>query len=268
VNEQLPEGWAEANLGQLGEYLNGRAFKSSEWRTTGRPIVRIEDLTGSKTKPNYYDGAVEERYVVRPGDLLISWAATLGAYVWSGSEGVLNQHIFKVRSFVDKRFHYYLVRHLLDVLYEDTHGSGMVHITKDKCEGAPVLLPPLAEQKRIVAKNEELLAHVDARERLGRVPRILKRFRQAVLAAACSGRLANSDAAGWPNVALGDVCREVTVGHVGPMLGEYVDEGIPFLRSQNVRDFRIDPANLRFVSREFHTRLKKSALSPGDVVWG
>ena len=53
----------------------------------------------------------------------------------------------------------------------------------------PVPLP-LAEQKRIVAKIEELLARVNAtRERLAKVPVILKRFRQAVLAAACSGRL-------------------------------------------------------------------------------
>jgi len=51
-------------------------------------------------------------------------------------------------------------------------------------------LPPLAEQKRIIAKIEALLARVDAaRERLAKAPAILKRFRQSVLAAACSGRL-------------------------------------------------------------------------------
>ena len=53
-----------------------------------------------------------------------------------------------------------------------------------------VPIPPLNEQRRIVAKLEELLTKVDAsQKRLAKIPVILKRFRQAVLAAACSGRL-------------------------------------------------------------------------------
>ena len=67
-------------------------------------------------------------------------------------------------------------------------------------------------------------------------------------------------------VKLKDVCLDVTVGHVGPMADEYVDDGIPFLRSQNILPFRLDDANLKFINEAFHKRLKKSALSPGDVV--
>ena len=186
----LPEGWSAATLGEIGDYLNGRAFKASEWSKSGRPIIRIQDLTGSKSKPNFFKGRVEERYVVRLGDFLISWAATLGAYIWSGPEGVLNQHIFKVHSKIDQKFHYYLANRILEELYQHTHGSGMVHITKGRFDNISVPIPPLAEQKRIVAKIKTLLARVNAaRERLAKMPVILKRFRQAVLAAACSGRL-------------------------------------------------------------------------------
>jgi type I restriction enzyme S subunit len=67
-------------------------------------------------------------------------------------------------------------------------------------------------------------------------------------------------------VRLKDVCREITVGHVGPMVDSYVDSGIPFLRSQNVAPFRIDKSNLKFIDEAFHKKLKKSALRPGDVV--
>jgi type I restriction enzyme, S subunit len=67
-------------------------------------------------------------------------------------------------------------------------------------------------------------------------------------------------------VKLKDVCLDITVGHVGPMADQYVDYGIPFLRSQNVAPFRIDFGNLKFISEAFHRKLKKSALSPGDVV--
>ena len=58
----------------------------------------------------------------------------------------------------------------------------------------------------------------------------------------------------------------VTVGHVGSMRSEYMKNGIPFLRSQNVRENRFDPAGLRFISSAFHARLRKSSLMPGDVL--
>src|SRR5579885_129673 len=70
----------------------------------------------------------------------------------------------------------------------------------------------------------------------------------------------------WQTVKLKDVCREITVGHVGPMAHEYVADGIPFLRSQNVQPFRLDIDSLKYISPAFHEKLRKSALSPGDVV--
>jgi type I restriction enzyme S subunit len=70
----------------------------------------------------------------------------------------------------------------------------------------------------------------------------------------------------WREVALENVAVDVTVGHVGPMASEYSALGIPFLRSQNVDPFRINDTDLKFISKEFHDSLKKSALSPGDVV--
>lgn len=70
----------------------------------------------------------------------------------------------------------------------------------------------------------------------------------------------------WEAVPLQEATEEVTVGFVGPMAHEYVDSGIPFLRSQNVLSHRIDLEDVRFIGPEFHTKLKKSRLTPGDVV--
>ncbi len=70
----------------------------------------------------------------------------------------------------------------------------------------------------------------------------------------------------WAEVRLGDVVEEVTVGHVGPMAREYVATGIPFLRSQNVAPHALDMSEVKFITPEFHARLKKSGLKPGDVV--
>lgn len=70
------------------------------------------------------------------------------------------------------------------------HGVAMPHITKAGMEAWNILLPPFPEQKRIADKLDTLFARVDAcRERLDRVPTILKRFRQSVLDSAMCGRL-------------------------------------------------------------------------------
>lgn len=158
----VPAGWAWTTLGEIGAYLNGRGFKKSEWRESGRPIIRIQNLTGSRSKFNYFDGEPEEHYIARDGDLLVSWAATLGVFVWRGPEAVVNQHIFKVVSRIDRHFHRYLLLATLDDLQRQTHGSGMVHITKSRFEQTPVPLPPLNEQRRIVAAIEEHLSRLDA----------------------------------------------------------------------------------------------------------
>ena len=70
----------------------------------------------------------------------------------------------------------------------------------------------------------------------------------------------------WPVVTLGDIAEDLTVGHVGPMASEYVPYGVPFLRSQNVEAYHINVSDVKFISPEFHAKLGKSSLRPGDVV--
>lgn len=69
----------------------------------------------------------------------------------------------------------------------------------------------------------------------------------------------------WPLKQLQSVAREVTVGYVGPMASEYVPVGIPFLRSLNIEPFGVNTNDLKFITTEFHQRIKKSILRPGDV---
>ena len=70
----------------------------------------------------------------------------------------------------------------------------------------------------------------------------------------------------WRDVRLADVADEVTVGYVGPMAAEYTSQGVPFLRSKNIRPHAIDLTDVRFISSDFHLKIAKSRLAPGDVV--
>lgn len=70
----------------------------------------------------------------------------------------------------------------------------------------------------------------------------------------------------WRKVKLEEVASEITVGYVGSMTSEYIDSGVPFLRSKNVDPFTINRDDIKYISSEFNEKLKKSALAPGDVV--
>ncbi|WP_217997465.1 restriction endonuclease subunit S [Pseudomonas ficuserectae] len=69
----------------------------------------------------------------------------------------------------------------------------------------------------------------------------------------------------WREVRLEDVCERITVGHVGSMADEYVAEGVPFLRSQNITPFKVELRGVKYITSEFNEKLRKSALKPGDV---
>ena len=70
----------------------------------------------------------------------------------------------------------------------------------------------------------------------------------------------------WQATKLKDLCEKVTVGHVGSMADDYQSHGITFLRSLNIKPFSLDLCDVKFISNEFHSKLRKSALHPGDVV--
>ena len=162
-NGHYPLGWCKTQLKYIADYVNGRAFKPEEWETNGIPIVRIQNLNDEAAPYNKSSKSYEEKYLIHEGDLLFAWAASLGTYIWEKGDAWLNQHIFKVIPFVfmDKLYLYYSLESLIKDFYKESHGSGMVHITKKKFEDIECFVPPLAEQQRIVAKIEKLFSILD-----------------------------------------------------------------------------------------------------------
>ncbi|MCA0913382.1 restriction endonuclease subunit S [Marinobacter nauticus] len=155
------------------------------------------------------------------------------------------------------------------LISENASGTTRKRITRKKLEKFEVPVPPLAEQKVIADKLDTLLAQVEnTKARLERIPQILKRFRQSVLAAAVSGRL-TEELKPWESKKL-DECFECIDGDRGPNYPkkhEYLDSGYClFLSTKNVRPFGFDFTDQVFISKEKDEILRKGRLTRGDLV--
>lgn len=143
-------------------FLNGAAFKPSDWGEEGLPILRIAQLTG-KPFDNYFNGTINRGLLIKNGDLLFSWSATIDAFIWERGDAILNQHIFKVfpKKIADKNYLYYLIKaHAPRWAEDDAHGSTMRHIKKGSLSNK-VWVPDLSTQQRIAAFLNGETARID-----------------------------------------------------------------------------------------------------------
>ncbi|XRO76867.1 restriction endonuclease subunit S [Methanocaldococcus sp. 10A] len=156
---EVPEDWEVVRLIDVAEYINGYAFSPKDWKDKGLPIIRIQNLNDPKAEFNYFDGVIDNKYIVENGDILFSWSASIGVYIWNRGRAVLNQHIFKVvpKNNVNKLFLYYALFLAIEQLKNRVHGSTMKHFKRSELNTTFIPLPPLEEQKAIA----EILSKID-----------------------------------------------------------------------------------------------------------
>lgn len=176
---------------------------------------------------------------------------------------------------VNGRFLYHWLRHpeFLNYVTEVSHGVNMPRLGTEAGRAAPFVLAPLPEQKRIADKLDSVLARVDAcRDRLDRLPALLKRFRQTILSAATSGRLTEDwrgkvELSNWAKVSVKEICHSVSDGdHQAP---PQATSGIPFITISAFNSGRLELHKAsRFVPKEYFDSLS-SIRRParGDILY-
>ena len=152
--------WDARTIGDMFHLINGCAFKPEDWKPTGTPIIRIQNLNNPSAEFNYSQAPVLERNRIESGDLLFAWSGTLGssfgARVWNGPPGVLNQHIFKVlmdEQQITLPFSLLVFARVEEEIGRQTHGfkASFVHVKKSDLVQVGLQLPSLPEQKRIAS---------------------------------------------------------------------------------------------------------------------
>ena len=285
-SSELPESWLISpvqDLGhvQLGKMLD-RAKNSGTSATYLRNInVRWCEFDLSDLKSVLVSDDEREKFSVMDGDLFICEGGEPGrCAVWkSGKSDVVYQkalHRFRSNGAIVPELLMYRLRLEAEVgsLQESFSGSTIKHFTRESLVKYKVPLPPLAEQKRIVDKLEAVLGLVDAcRARLDRVPALLKRFRQSVLAAATSGSLTeewrneNKITDSWVATTTDSLFEFVTSGSRG-LAKYYSDTGAAFLRIGNLNhdDIGLDLQDIQHVTPPLGAEGIRTLVQPRDIL--
>ena len=165
ITDGIPERWTVQSMNDIAEYINGYAFKPTDWGTKGKPIIKIKEMGSGVTAdtPRSMGENIPEKYNVTAGDILFSWSATLSAMIWDEEDGLLNQHLFKVipGEGISREFVLQSILKTLDEFSNLTTGSTMKHIQRGKLKEVKVNVPPtgLMEQYRNISEpiREQIL---------------------------------------------------------------------------------------------------------------
>ncbi|MBK0110951.1 MULTISPECIES: restriction endonuclease subunit S [unclassified Delftia] len=277
----IPSGWLNLELGEVLDYgltqkIEPQEISAETW------VLELEDIEKNSSRVlqrfNYAQrNSKSTKNKFAAGDVLYGKLRPyLNKVIFADSEGVCTTEIVPLRSnfAVHAKYLFHWLKHpkFLNYVTEVSHGVNMPRLGSDAGRKAPFILAPFQEQCRIADKLDTILTRVDAlNDRLARITPLIKRFRQSVLAAATSGRLTEGWRAHYKcnyiQTSLKAVCeksRVITYGVV--KLGNETQDGVPCLRTSNVRWLRFDLDGTKLIDPGLSAEYARTVLQGGEVL--
>ncbi|HFN4588408.1 TPA: restriction endonuclease subunit S [Escherichia coli] len=269
---KLPEGWVGSKLGDVVDVNSGIGFPIKyQGKSSGDyPVYKVRDISSAVARNNgnlniagHYVSAKEavelRGKIFRSGTTVfakIGEAVRLNRRAIIQTSGLADNNVMAISAILHEMDKF--IFHFMNTidLSEQARSTTVPSIRKGDVENILLSLPPLAEQKIITEKLDTLLAQVDStKARLEQIPQILKRFRQAVLAAVVNGKLSKNTKQ-WEIYLLKNICTSISDGdHQAPPKSE---TGIPFLVISDVNKGVIDFDNVsRWVPESYYQSLKE-----------
>ncbi len=266
---ELPDGWEWSTLGEIAETQLGKML-SKKSKTGVRSRLYLRNVNVQWHRVDLADVAemdfTEEessKYELRPGDLLVCEGGEVGrTATWLGARDDVHfqKALHRVRPLggVEPKYIEYLMRWSADTdrFAPLVTGSTIAHLPQQALRQVPTPVPPLPEQRRIVAAVEEHFSHLDAADRLlESIYARASRFREAAVEAALAGD--------WPEELLSSRTVEQRYGS-SAKASEQGD--VPVLRMGNIQGGKLDYSNLKYLPRD-HADVSELQLRDGDLLF-
>lgn len=247
MSNKLPKGWCECRYGDVGYLQNGYAFSSQQYTKEGSNLIRISDIQNGRI--NCKDCVkikedVDKNFIVQKDDLLLAMSGATtgktGAYK-ENEVAFLNQRVGNLKVYstdvVCLKFRNYFFENKKKEIEHLAYGGAQPNISKSMIENLSILLPPLAEQERIVEKIEELFSEIDEGIKNLKTAQLqLKQYRQSVLKSAFEGKLYKTTE--WKELKYKDI-GYLQNGYAFNSK-QYTQIGINLIRISDIQNGKID----------------------------
>lgn len=290
MNDELPKGWVSSRLEEIVTAKKGKKPNVLRESPADGFVPYLDIHAIEKNVVRQYAEVKSSRLAAKD-DLFVVWDGARSGWIGGGITGAIGSTIMALTpNLGESRYVRHFIASQFQTLNNNTRGTGIPHVDPEVFWNLEVPLAPLAEQRRIVVKLETLLGKVDAnQQRLAKIPVLLKRFRQSVLAAACSGRLTadwreeneieveagnSTDVPDdfpslpetWRWQSLASVCeRIVDCPHSTP---KWAGSGGLCVRTTNFKPGFLDLSVVRYVSdATFKERIERLRPKSGDILY-
>ncbi|MBK1986876.1 restriction endonuclease subunit S [Sphaerospermopsis aphanizomenoides BCCUSP55] len=277
-NKQLPEGWEIKKLDELCEIYRGGSPRPIKDFLTNEPNginwIKISDASVSskyiyETKEKIKQDGVKYSRLVNEGDFILSNSMSFGRPYIMRTSGCIHDGwlVLKDKSgLFDQNYLYYFLGSNTTYQQFDklAAGSTVRNLNIDLVRSVKVLLPPLPEQKRIVAILDEAFEGIDraisnTEKNLSNAREVFESYLNSIF---------SQKGEGWEEKKLREIGGKVFTGPFGSLLhkSDYVSNGIPIVNPANIEDEKIIPNFSKTVSPDTVKRLKSYVLTTNDVV--
>lgn len=278
MENNLPQGWVECSLGEILTAKKGKKPSSviNEPRAGYVPYILIDEMEGKPIRNYTNDPKVS---IIDETEVLLVWDGSIGK-CGSGMKGAIGSTLVGLKALggIQTKFLEYTIKLQNNFIKETSTGTGLQHINKDFFEICKIPLPPLAEQRRIVAKLDAIMQKVESnKQRLEKIPKLLRRFRQSVLNAALNGKLTED----WrKEKRIVDEWEEVELNSVIPKGGifdgpfgsnlksdDYREKGVRVIRLENIEHLFFIYEKETYVTEEKYQSLIRHSVGEGDIIF-
>ena len=224
MSDDLPMGWSSVSIADIGEVVTGNTppTKQRELFYGGNiPFVKPPDLDAgeflaSANETLSHEGSLQSR-LLPPDSILVNCIGNIGKVAFSRVACCTNQQINSIvpnTQLVEPKFVYWSIRSPIfqDLVQSNSSATTVSIINKGRFSALEIPLPPINEQRRIVDKLDRIGdRHRTARNELNHIPKLIARYKQAVLSAACSGKLTedwretNNISFNWERVKMAEI---------------------------------------------------------------